>query len=157
MNLAKGTYFEQKVLEMIQKYPVQLRRVGGRGDGGVDLRGSFQLTHGNPFDLLVQCKHEQRKPGPKYIRELEGVLSRESSRAIGLLASSNNWTTATRSQFQYSQYPLIGLVLNTAEWNIRHLWINLKLQKEIPGLVVANKSLELLEWSSCGPVFSKQN
>ena len=85
---------------------MSLTRVGGKGDGGVDLRGwwhlpqhstqSFGRVHGfhrsspvtdervevptpergRRLRLLAQCKAEKIKAGPRLIREMEGVARR---------------------------------------------------------------------------------
>lgn len=67
---------------------MDLTRVGGKGDGGIDLRGQWKLPglhHLQPpardsdgvvrFRVLAQCKAEQKKVGPKTVREMEGVVS----------------------------------------------------------------------------------
>ncbi|PCH44942.1 hypothetical protein WOLCODRAFT_139331 [Wolfiporia cocos MD-104 SS10] len=76
---------------------MSLRRVGGRGDGGIDLLGWWWLpTDSNDqssipredvkaaalsgqrrrIRIIAQCKDEKQSTGPKYVRELEGVLFR---------------------------------------------------------------------------------
>ena len=67
---------------------MNLTRVGGKGDGGIDLRGFWKLPGLRHLDqaardtddlvrlrVLAQCKAEQLKVGPKTVREMEGVVS----------------------------------------------------------------------------------
>ncbi|OBZ77596.1 hypothetical protein A0H81_02408 [Grifola frondosa] len=71
---------------------MSLRRVGGKGDGGVDLQGWWWLPttlssssisqlddhmyFRRRMRVLAQCKAEKKKISPRYIREMEGVLHR---------------------------------------------------------------------------------
>lgn len=64
---------------------MSLRRVGGKGDGGIDMEGWWWIPHvenglsvhqRRRIRVVAQCKAEKKKVGPKYIRELEGVLHR---------------------------------------------------------------------------------
>ncbi len=92
----KGTEFEQRSLSILQKcLSMSLSRVGGKSDGGVDLQGwwwlpSLALAHASrdpisaqgEFDdgvrrrirILAQCKAIQKKMGPNFVREMEGVF-----------------------------------------------------------------------------------
>ncbi|KAL4260893.1 hypothetical protein AB1N83_008822 [Pleurotus pulmonarius] len=84
-TVGKGTAFEHRSLQILaQDLAMDLHRVGGKDDGGVDLIGWWKLPH-FPLDptaatlperirVVAQCKAEKKKIGPKYIRELEGVL-----------------------------------------------------------------------------------
>ncbi|KAI0039870.1 hypothetical protein FA95DRAFT_1566884 [Auriscalpium vulgare] len=64
---------------------MSLTRVGGGGDGGVDLTGWWWVpprTHAQTaagasrrrLRVLAQCKAEKKKMGPAFLRELEGVV-----------------------------------------------------------------------------------
>ena len=76
---------------------MSLNRVGGKGDGGIDLQGWWWLpsrclratswpqdtlisdgrTEGRvPLRVLAQCKAEEKKIGPRFIREFEGTILR---------------------------------------------------------------------------------
>ncbi|PFH46799.1 hypothetical protein AMATHDRAFT_102731, partial [Amanita thiersii Skay4041] len=99
-NLHRGTAFEKRSLKLLQNnLSMTLQRVGGKEDGGIDLLGWWWLpdasrdTSGEPLCLgtkdelgprrrirvIAQCKAEKKKIGPKYVRELEGVLLRYSA------------------------------------------------------------------------------
>jgi predicted helicase len=136
MAVARGTQFEQLTLNLLSQQKFKLRRVGGRSDGGIDLRGSIDLR--NEWNVFVQCKCESSKAGPRYIRELEGVLSTEMN-AFGVLATANAWTTESRQRFLYSKYSMMGIVI--AEDRIQNMWLNYSLQRQIPGLSCSRYAL----------------
>ena len=97
----KGTEFEQRSLSILQNcLSMSLSRIGGRSDGGIDLQGwwwlpSLAFTHAacdslfapTGFDdglrrrirVLAQCKATQKKMGPNFVREMEGVLYQYSN------------------------------------------------------------------------------
>lgn len=96
-----------------------LTRVGGRGDRGVDLRGRWIPPHAArtppraPLAVLVQCKAERLRAGPKYMRELEGTLRAVGPGTIGVLASSTACTPGLRSHMQLSRTPLAYFCIAT--------------------------------------------
>ncbi|KAJ2936816.1 hypothetical protein H1R20_g273, partial [Candolleomyces eurysporus] len=97
----RGVAFEERALRLLKdNFSMSLRRVGGRGDGGIDLIGWWWLPrapltgtepgHDSPhqdlarrrrFRVVGQCKAEKKKMGPNYVRELEGVMYRLTASA----------------------------------------------------------------------------
>ncbi|KAF9003248.1 hypothetical protein BDQ17DRAFT_1355800 [Cyathus striatus] len=86
-NVFRGTKFEERSLNVLQKLSMSLKRVGGKADGGVDLVGwwwlpaSGRLPEDNVLPrrrirVLAQCKAFNKKLGPSCIREMEGVMHR---------------------------------------------------------------------------------
>jgi hypothetical protein len=94
---AQGALFEQRTHTVLHnQLSMALTRVGGKGDGGIDLQGDWWLPPpaatelsrdtptiptGWPEDparkrlrVYVQCKAENKKLGPAYVREMEGVV-----------------------------------------------------------------------------------
>jgi hypothetical protein len=135
-TVQKGGQFERKILTYLTDYTFKMRQVGGRSDGGVDLRGSILLGP-KQWNVLVQCKCEDRKPGPKYIREFVGVLGQEVN-TFGILATSSQWTMETRLAFLHSDCPLMGMIIDGQNLN----WsLNYKLQRMIPGLISSSHQL----------------
>ncbi|RDX54625.1 hypothetical protein OH76DRAFT_1469297 [Lentinus brumalis] len=99
-TVLKGTTFENRTLRLAREHlSMSLRRVGGSGDGGIDLQGWWWLPReclddehpaGAPADsatpatrlairVLAQCKAEAKKAGPRHIREFEGTILRHSA------------------------------------------------------------------------------
>ena len=81
-NVHRGVQFETRALSLLeQHFSMSLKRVGGRGDGGIDMLGwwwipNFTKEQRKRIRVIAQCKAEKKKIGPKYVRELEGVLLR---------------------------------------------------------------------------------
>ncbi|TFK67590.1 hypothetical protein BDN72DRAFT_770577 [Pluteus cervinus] len=81
----KGTAFEKRSLLLLETHLcMTLRRTGGKSDRGIDLQGWWWLpqSHSNfqypksRIRVFAQCKAEKKRLGPKYIREMEGAVSR---------------------------------------------------------------------------------
>lgn len=106
---------------------MDLIRIGGKGDEGVDLMGWWWLPdstfrdgdHGQEAEegplapdgwrrlrVFGQCKAEKRKAGPKYVREMEGVVYRHLE-----ALSQNSHTDASR-------YPVIALLVSLSGFSI---------------------------------------
>ncbi|OSD08148.1 hypothetical protein PYCCODRAFT_388618 [Trametes coccinea BRFM310] len=102
-TVMKGSRFEERSLCLLREHlSMSLRRVGGKGDGGIDLQGWWWLPAeclglarpSSPGTLdsrgvarrrlrvIAQCKAEEKKIGPRYIRELEGTVLRNSASAV---------------------------------------------------------------------------
>ncbi|TFK89677.1 hypothetical protein K466DRAFT_486381 [Polyporus arcularius HHB13444] len=99
-TVLKGTTFENRTLRLAREHlSMSLRRVGGSGDGGIDLQGWWWLPRECLYDehragahadsvtpatrlavrVLAQCKAEAKKAGPRHIREFEGTILRHSA------------------------------------------------------------------------------
>lgn len=120
---------------------MSLLKVGGKSDGGIDLQGWWYVpvspsrlkqqqdktneviktwkasdsTVRQRLRVIGQCKAEQKKIGPRYIRELEGVLSRYESSTVnfvvGLLVSESEFSRSTLLAAYSSKLPLFLLQL----------------------------------------------
>ena len=126
-------------------------RVGGPSDNGIDLIGKWNQN----TNILVQCKHINRKLQPSTIRELEGVLSSTISpltaekssfthdhfphnhhsqqqqppqEIIGLLATSTDWTLQSIKRLYSSPLFLLGMTVDVEREIIKNIFINRKLQ-----------------------------
>ncbi|PWN50021.1 hypothetical protein IE53DRAFT_387699 [Violaceomyces palustris] len=118
--MARGTSFEHLSLTLLnQNFGMELERVGGAGDKGIDLKGWWDLTSlllaqaepqasqrvssggggggaaaGGPKRLRViaQCKclDPSRKLGPSVVREIEGVLHRALTVPSGGLSNRSS-------------------------------------------------------------------
>ena len=132
----RGTAFEFRTLETLNALGFALRRVGGSDDRGVDLRGSLSLAGQDiSTSVIIQCKHETKDLGPKYIRELEGALSRESRGTIGILVSNLGFTQKSLNLIQGSQQPLAFGIVDANCGYLSHFGLNRIAQQQLPGLV----------------------
>lgn len=144
----KGTAFENRSLTVLHQHlSMDLRRVGGKSDGGVDLQGwwwvpySPRTNSGHSMEagssqmasttgesdsrrrirVFAQCKMEKKKIGPKYIREMEGVLARHfrspsvssspDDPIVGLFISSSPFTKSALLRAYSSPIPVMLLHL----------------------------------------------
>lgn len=89
-TVQRGTTYEEHVKSFLQNtFPrMDLMRIGGAHDGGVDLTGWWwsplkETRTGNNLEetlkagrvrITVQCKSEARKLGPRHVREMHGTM-----------------------------------------------------------------------------------
>jgi len=68
--------FERFVAHLLRELGYRdVRKVGGRGDEGIDIRAKFPLAELVEEEIAIQCKHyRERKITPKHIREFIGAL-----------------------------------------------------------------------------------
>lgn len=105
----KGTFFEYSVLETLKSHGFACHRTGGTGDNGVDLSGTWHLSPTNPCAVAIQCKHEAKRIGPKYVRELSGI--RAPIGTVLMLASSSTFTAHAIQALMASRSPICLLLL----------------------------------------------
>ncbi|KAK7683162.1 hypothetical protein QCA50_013835 [Cerrena zonata] len=134
----RGTAFENRSLRILHQHlSMDLRRVGGKSDGGIDLQGwwwvPFSPQHTTSTSMqcptrkgdsdgiisplptphipderrrirvFAQCKMEKKKIGPKYIREMEGVLTRHFHR-----------DDPSQTESQSHEDPIVGLFISSS-------------------------------------------
>jgi hypothetical protein len=119
-----GNAFEERSLNLLrQTMSMALTRVGGKEDGGVDLLGWWWLPHDDTsrtrLRVVAQCKAEQKKMGPAYVRELEGVLFRfmasDPAPVVALLISQSAFTKSAILRARSSPIPFLLLHLPVIE------------------------------------------
>ncbi|KAL7268564.1 hypothetical protein RUND412_008806 [Rhizina undulata] len=109
-----GTLYEYTVLSALSKINMNLSRFGGPGDGGIDIRGTWELpepVEGTEepriLNFLIQCKIKQMRTGPVFVRELEGAIaSSDDRKTVGMLASSTPCTSGSIKKMLLSRRPL---------------------------------------------------
>ncbi|GAA5912054.1 Rrg7p [Sporobolomyces salmoneus] len=129
-----GTAYELLALELLSAHPyyMELIRVGGANDKGIDLRGRWETSLTNLssserknrsrsgsglFDVIVQCKAERSPLRPSVLREFEGVLQnqalsdftssrRPSTPTVGILVSLSGFTKSTIDRSVESRWPI---------------------------------------------------
>lgn len=118
-TVQRGTRYEEHTLEYLQHTftSMQLSRVGGAHDGGVDLVGWWKDPL-NDLDLprirvMAQCKSESKKLGPIHIREIQGTFTSkyfsdvQPSAAMAVISSSSGFSKQCLLQAQVSSTPLL--------------------------------------------------
>lgn len=107
----QGKEFEKVCQRVMGEIGMQLCRVGGRGDKGVDLEGKWCISDTHHINVIVQCKKLSANCPPNYIRELEGTLSTKmsmfgSNRLLAILASSRAPGEAAINAIKDSRLPM---------------------------------------------------
>ncbi|KAI8379548.1 uncharacterized protein BYT42DRAFT_569139 [Radiomyces spectabilis] len=103
----RGKMFELQTLEALSDIGMELQHVGGRSDGGVDLRGIWPLERVKP-NVIVQCKNTKMGCTPDHLRSLIGAMAEHRNNAIGVLATVHHrhFTRDVISLFTSSGTPL---------------------------------------------------
>ena len=101
-----------------------LVRTGGRSDRGIDLLGYWlppsltleqsQQTKGIP--VVIQCKSHNRKPGPEWIREIEGAVAGapeawQGPDTMGVLCAKREVTAGVRQAIKRSYRGVIWVMI----------------------------------------------
>lgn len=128
-----GTHYEYTVLQTLRQYALNLNRIGGRDDAGIDLVGTWHLPEREQeraLRVLVQCKSLKAKVGPNIVRELEGTFRQapvgwRTDQTVGVLVSPREATKGVRDALARSTYPIFWMMierdgtLKQALWNSR--------------------------------------
>ncbi|KAK9467698.1 hypothetical protein V1512DRAFT_259836 [Lipomyces arxii] len=93
-----GTLYEYVVQRALATSAnMDLEHSGGAGDNGIDLRGSMPVPNAHKsIPVIVQCKFENKNPGVRYVRELDGCLTSYSKITLGILAGPLPVTVAAK-------------------------------------------------------------
>ncbi|KAF9447684.1 hypothetical protein P691DRAFT_801934 [Macrolepiota fuliginosa MF-IS2] len=125
----RGINFEGRCIALLERHlSMSLKRVGGKGDGGVDMFGWWWIPDASKdasisgrrrrIRVIAQCKAEKKKIGPKYVRELEGVLHRyhmsdpsKGHSDLEYLGSHDTFSTTLHAA-QNKEIPFLGLFIS---------------------------------------------
>ena len=125
-----GRAFEESVRELwINRYgPAVI--VGGKGDGGIDIRGYI-----SEIPVIIQCK--SNLAGPSIVRELEGTMSKHWG--IGVLCSKG-LTRAGILQLCSSKHALVFMDFSKDSKNnkINRVLVNRQCQLKFPLIKVSD-------------------
>lgn len=127
---------------------MNLERVGGPSDGGIDLQGWWWLprlgdTRRRRIRVLAQCKAEKKKMSPNYVREMEGVLHRH------LAAHNTRTVTPPDAQsVEDAQRSLIAVLISESMFTKKTLLR--ALSSPIPMLLLHLPPL--LDWRTESPI-----
>ncbi|ORY85677.1 hypothetical protein BCR37DRAFT_333632, partial [Protomyces lactucae-debilis] len=107
----RGTLYEYAVLECLRQHSFDVFRTGGADDKGIDLRGHWRL----PIPVVIQCKHEVKKMGPRVVREVGGIRTlattldteEEPCETLRILASSSPFTEKAVQAMMTSASPIL--------------------------------------------------
>jgi hypothetical protein len=135
-NASLGRRYEERCQTMLRTIGIATRHVGGCSDGGVDLRGSWDLSP--PLTVLVQCKYLRRACPPSHVRELEGTVSGEG--VLGVLISMEGASRASIERMAVSEVPM--MLLHYDMVRLKSAFVNKALQRLAPKLVIGSKHVD---------------
>jgi hypothetical protein len=151
-NVQRGTRFEFCTqTALMQHFGMQLKHYGGRGDGGIDLRGIWPLSdlihHSLPstMALFVQCKDHQKGVSPEHVRSLIGAMVSQQDPnhlGIGILASPYTQKGFTRQvirAFDATHIPLGLAIIDGLD--VTELVFNEAAKDAMPGVDVTRRFL----------------
>ncbi|KOS18355.1 Uncharacterized protein ESCO_003187 [Escovopsis weberi] len=148
----KGTLFEYTVGASLARYGFYLRRVGGASDAGIDLLGTWTLPRPRSapratLRVLVQCKFEKKKPGPRHIRELEGSFAGAPAGwagdgVVGFMVSRMEATKGMREALGRSSRPMGYLACGEGGEVRQMLWNGRAEEEGLGGLGVVVRRFE---------------
>lgn len=152
-----GRAYEYHVIKVLEKYHFVLDHQGGRGDGGIDLKGLWNLSTSKSIPVIAQCKLTLLNP--RIIREMEGVLSREiysmnsignekanKNNLLGFLISNNKLSDAGRIVLINSQFGFIYLKIDEKDFCIRDVIASKIVNDELlPDLVIGIQKINTME------------
>ena len=185
---ARGKAFEVWTEGWLRrKLGMDLVHTGGAGDKGIDLLGWWRLPKSPQrqrppletanFRVIVQCKAESKKLGPRHLRELEGSMHRiaqsssaETSPPLGVFASSSPFTSKTVQQALTSPMRLLLIQLaqprqedpraklkGEEDTDCLAFFANETLQKDLDGVLevstartTSSDNVPRLQWIGCG-------
>ncbi|KAK7998059.1 hypothetical protein PG989_006099 [Apiospora arundinis] len=109
-----GTHYEYQVASTLKRLGFDLKRIGGRGDFGIDLVGTWAVpSNPSPLRVIVQCKAAATKTmiGPRLVRELEGAFvgappGWRRQGVVGLLVAQKPATKGVRDSLGRSRWPM---------------------------------------------------
>jgi hypothetical protein len=113
-KLFVGTQYEYTVVDALKRLGYNVRRVGGRSDGGIDLVGTWSVpSTPEALRVLIQCKAtaQNTKVGPHLIRELEGTfvaapVGWRGPGVLGVLTAQKPATKGMRESLGRSRWPM---------------------------------------------------
>lgn len=132
-----GTRYEYLVLSSLRRLGIELARVGGSGDKGVDLIGWWHLPQwksktsttevADLLKVMVQCKRiasttkRTKAVGPNVVRELEGAFRgapgawRNANDVVGLLVGTRAATKGVLDSMRRSERALGWVLLEEVD------------------------------------------
>lgn len=135
----RGTLFELQTMTSLEKTTgMTLQHVGGKSDGGIDIRGQWF----NDICIVIQCKNLKMGCTPDHIRQLMGttvISSSKKTKTIGILStiSHRHFTRDVLSHFNASTVPL-GLA-TVQDTTLKSLMFNRKAQAILKGLTITTQ------------------
>ncbi|KAK2044098.1 hypothetical protein LZ31DRAFT_305999 [Colletotrichum somersetense] len=143
-----GTRYEYVVSSTLSQYGIQVVRVGGASDNGIDLLGTWDVPSQNqPIKVIIQCKGGAQRAGPSLVRELEGSfigapVGWRGNGVVALLVSEKTASKGVREALGRSRWPM-GFVSCSSDGAVRQMLWNQRAEEEgLRGLGVTMRHAE---------------
>ncbi|KAK0643513.1 hypothetical protein B0T16DRAFT_183795 [Cercophora newfieldiana] len=139
-----GTHFEYTAAAALSPFGFRLRRIGGLGDFGIDLLGTWSVpSSSRPLHVLLQCKAVKR-PRPHLVRELEGAFvgapaGWRGPGVLGLLVVERPATKGMRDALGRSRWPMGCISCSRAGAVEQILWNRRAEEEGLAGLGVGTR------------------
>jgi hypothetical protein len=151
-----GNRYEESVRRMLGFVGMELIKIGGRGDQGIDLHGVWSLDASFNPKVIVQCKNISKPASPVLMRELEGTMMRSFTiaqaspvqKTIGIFASPMAPSDACMNQLRRSPFPLLYIKtkMENADIWMEGVFSSFVFQKDFPQIsTVVSRSLDWIE------------
>lgn len=131
-----GTAYEKEVAGSLETYlGMRVKRVGGRGDNGIDLAVDWDLPGSNQHRVIIQCKRITSKASPRLVRELEGTILTSGIKDIGILASTMEPSEQCLERIRHSKLCLMFMKICNSR--IESFYSSHTFQSQFRDLIVA--------------------
>ena len=139
--MLKGTHFEQVSHLFLASLQMNLSRIGGPNDNGIDLIGRWKLIDESPL-CVVQCKHVKCAVSSGELREFTGSIALCNAKPdLGILISSNSLSPQAFKVLVASQFPLLFMKLHMMDekTQLEELFANQTFHTRFPQIVFSKR------------------
>lgn len=146
-------------MDYLKKNSMYLKIMANKSskDDGMDLLGRWTFPKRRiVFEVVAQCKDEQKKCSSSHVRELGGIVSgilghetdvdyedrHETNRLVGMLLHSKGFSEASVQAATLCKAPLMLVTLNEEE-GLQSIYLNDVLKRDFPlnvGFALGQKS-----------------
>jgi hypothetical protein len=137
-----GTHYEYTAALSLMRLGFSLLRVGGQGDGGVDLIGHWVLAPlREPLPVIIQCKARKAALSPHHVREMEGSFQAipvewQNKDVLGLIVTTCKATKGTLAALSQCRWPMGFVLISRAGTVQQFVWNRAASDRALEGVGV---------------------